>query len=81
MRWDHLSGLAPLGQVFLATLDDEAATMAAAVIRLLRDNALRMTLVQGALSAARAWNIKQLEMLECALHTQARVPDQKVAQR
>ena len=69
------------GQAFLAVPDDDAAAMATAVIRLLRDNALRMTLVQGALSAARAWNIKQLETLECALHTRAWVPDQKVAQR
>jgi glycosyltransferase involved in cell wall biosynthesis len=69
------------GQAFLAVPDDDVAAMAAAVIRLLRDNALRMTLVQGALSAARAWNIKQLETLECALHTRAWVSDQKVAQR
>ena len=69
------------GQAFLAVPDDNAAAMAAAVIRLLRDIALRMTLVQGALSAARAWNIKQLETLECALHTRTWVPDQKEAQR
>jgi glycosyltransferase involved in cell wall biosynthesis len=68
------------GHAFLAVADNDAAAMAAAVIRLLRDNALRMTLAQGALNAARAWNIKQLETLESALHTQTRVPDQKVAQ-
>ncbi|MES2407842.1 MAG: glycosyltransferase [Pseudomonadota bacterium] len=68
-------------QAFLAVPDDDVAAMAAAVLRLLRDQVLRMTLAQGALSAARAWNIKQMGILECALHKQTLAAEQKAVQR
>lgn len=55
------------GRAFLAVADDDAAGMAAGVIRVLREAELRAALVREALAAARAWNQVQLENLEDAL--------------
>jgi glycosyltransferase involved in cell wall biosynthesis len=55
------------GRAFLAVADNDAAAMAAAVIRVLREEMLRATLMHEALAAAQAWNLMQLENLAGAL--------------
>jgi glycosyltransferase involved in cell wall biosynthesis len=65
------------GQAFLAVADDDAAAMAAAVIRVLRDSELRTSLGLGALKAGRDWNQAQLINLARALQTPMLYPTQK----
>lgn len=63
------------GRAFLAVADEDAAGMAAGVIRVLREEGLRATLVREALAAARAWNVVQLENLADALRLRALAAD------
>ena len=56
------------GRAFLAVADDDAAAMAAGVVRV-----LRATLVREALAAAQAWNLVQLENLAGALQHPAQM--------
>lgn len=55
------------GQAFLTVADDDAVGMAAQILRLLRDIALRRALSREALTAARAWNAAQLSQLSQVL--------------
>lgn len=59
------------GRAFLAVPDNDAAAMAASVIRVLRDQDLRASLVQEALAAARAWNATQFANLDSVLRAPA----------
>ena len=67
------------GRAFLAVADNDAAAMAAGVIRVLRDPELRASLVHEALVAAREWNAAQLANLAAALQPSSPREIQKAA--
>lgn len=69
------------GRAFLTVADNDVAAMAASVIRVLRDQELRASLVHEALVAARVWNAAQLASLADALHAPVSGANQKAAQR
>ena len=61
------------GRAFVVVADDDAAAMAAGVVRVLREEVLRATLMREALAAAQAWNLVQLENLAGTLQRPAQM--------